>query len=108
MCAHHEPETTAQARHYHWSDYWGPNKVRALLSGLVALSRHTADSVRVIVQLASVWEAWHHAKHRLPYMDILAEVPPQDFQRVTVLYISKNTRTPPQAARLCLSSLGEG
>ena len=27
-------------------------------------------------------------------MDILAEVPPQDFQRVTVLYISKNTRTP--------------
>ena len=69
-------------------------KVRALLSGVVALANHTADQVKVIVQLASVWEAWHHAKHRTPYMDILAEVPPQDFQRVTVLYISKNTRTP--------------
>ena len=69
-------------------------KVRALLTGLVALANHTADQVKVIVQLASVWEAWHHAKHRTPYMDILAEVPPQDFQRVTVLYISKNTRTP--------------
>ena len=65
-------------------------KVRALLAGLVTL----ADQVKVIAQLATVWEAWHHPKHRGPYMDILAEVPPQDYQRVTVLYISKNTRTP--------------
>ena len=69
-------------------------KVRALLAGLVALANHTSDSIKVIVQLATVWKAWHHPKHRGPYMDILAEVPTQDFQRVTVLYISKNTRTP--------------
>ena len=62
----------------------GQTKVRALLAGLVALANHTSDQV----------EAWHHPKHRGPYMDILAEVPAQDFQRVTVLYISKNTRTP--------------
>lgn len=70
------------------------SKVRALLAGLVVLARHTADPVKVIVQLATVWEAWHQPKHRTPFQDILDEVPPQDFNRVTVLYISKNTRTP--------------
>ena len=69
-------------------------KVRALLAGLVTLANQTTDQVKVIVQLASVWEAWNHPKHRSPYMDLLAEVPPHDYQRVTVLYISKNTRTP--------------
>ena len=77
----------------------GQTKVRALLTGLVALIQHTADHVKVIAQMASVWEAWHHEKQRQPYMDILAEVPPQDFKRVTVLYISKNTRTPDAPAK---------
>ena len=69
-------------------------KIRALLAGLVTLANQTTDQVKVIVQLVSVWEAWNHPKHRSPYMDLLADVPPQDYQRVTVLYISKNTRTP--------------
>ena len=73
-------------------------KVRAILTGLVALTHHTADHVKVIVQMATVWEAWHHEKQRRPYQDILNEVPPQDFKRVTVLYVSKNTRTPDQPA----------
>ena len=37
-------------------------KVRALLAGLVALAKHTEDQVKVIVQLATVWEAWHQTK----------------------------------------------
>ena len=69
-------------------------KIRALLAGPVTLANQTTDQVKVIVQLVSVWEAWNHPKHRSPYMDLLAEVPPHDYQRVTVLYISKNTRTP--------------
>ena len=69
-------------------------KNRALLAGLVTLANQTTDPVKVIVQLVSVWEAWNHPKHRGPYMDLLADVPPQDYHRVTVLYISKNTRTP--------------
>ena len=69
-------------------------KVRALLAGLVALAKHTEDQVKVIVQLATVWEAWHQTKSRGPFQDILDELTPQDFTRVTVLYISRNTRTP--------------
>ena len=69
-------------------------KTRALLAGVVALAKFTTTPVRVIVQLTTVWEAWHQPKCRAPYQDLLEEVTDQDYTRVTVLYISKNTRTP--------------
>ena len=69
-------------------------KARALMEGLVALTKHTTTTVRVIVQLVSVWEAWTHPKHRGPFLDILEQVTDQDFNRVTVLYVSRNTRSP--------------
>ena len=69
-------------------------KARALLAGVVALAKHTTTSAKVIVQLATVWEAWHQPKSRAPFSDILEEVTEQDFSRITVLYVSKATRTP--------------
>ena len=62
--------------------------------GLVALAKHTTTAVRVIVQLVTVWEAWTQPKHRGPYLDQLENVTEQDFHRVTVLYVSRNTRSP--------------
>ena len=70
------------------------SKGRALFAGLVALAKHTTTPAKVIVQLSTVWEAWQKPPHKHPYPDLLAEVTPQDRQRITVLYISKNTRTP--------------
>ena len=67
---------------------------RALLAGLVALAKHTEDQVKVIVQLAIVWEVWHQPKSRSTFQDIFEGLTPQDLSRVTVLYISRNTRTP--------------
>ena len=49
-------------------------KVRALLGGLVAWAKHTEEQVKVIVQLATVWEAWHQTKSRGPFQDILDEL----------------------------------
>ena len=73
----------------------GPQtKGRALFAGLVALTKHTTTQVKVIVQLSSVWEAWHKPPHRHPYPDLLEDTTAQDRQRITVLYISWNTRTP--------------
>ena len=69
-------------------------KARALMEGLVALTKHTTTAVRVIVQLVSVWEAWTQPKHRGPFHDILDQITEQDFHRVTVLYVSRNTRSP--------------
>ena len=69
-------------------------KARALVAGLAALAKHTSTEVKVIVQLATVWEVWSHPKHRLAYQDLLHELAKEDFQRVTVLYISRCTRTP--------------
>ena len=38
----------------------GPqSKGRALFAGLVALAKHTTTPAKVIVQLSTVWEAWH-------------------------------------------------
>ena len=73
----------------------GPqSKGRALFAGLVALAKRTTTPAKVIVQLSTVWEAWHKPPHKHPYPDLLAEVTDQDRQRITVLYISRNTRTP--------------
>ena len=69
-------------------------KGRALFAGLVALAKHTTTPAKVIAQLSTVWEAWQKPPHRHPYPDLLAEVTDQDRHRITVLYISKNTRTP--------------
>ena len=73
----------------------GPqSKGRALFAGLVALAKHTTTPAKVIVQLSTVWEAWRKPPHKHPYPDLLEEVTNQDRQRITVLYISRNTRTP--------------
>ena len=69
-------------------------KARALMEGLVALAKHTTTAARVIVQLVSVREAWTQPKHRGPFHDQLEHLTDQDFQRVTVLYVSRNTRSP--------------
>ena len=70
------------------------NKTRALMEGLVALAKHTTTPVRVIVQLVTVWEAWTQPKNRGPFLDQLEQLTQADFQRVTVLYVCRNTRTP--------------
>ena len=62
-------------------------KARALLAGVVALAKHTSTP-------AKVWEAWHQPRNRAAFQDILEEVTEQDFARITVLYISRATRTP--------------
>ena len=73
----------------------GPqSKGRALFAGLVALAKHTTKPAKVIVQLSSVWEAWNRTPQRHPYPDLLADTTEQDRQRITVLYISRNARTP--------------
>ena len=64
------------------------------MAGLVALAKHTT-AVRVIVQMVTVWEAWTQPKHRGPFMDQLEQLTEADFQRVTVLYVRRNTRTRP-------------
>ena len=61
---------------------------------VVALTKHTTTPVKVIVQLSAVWEAWHHPPHQRQFQDLLEDLTLQDRKRVTVLYISKNTRTP--------------
>ena len=70
------------------------NKTRALLAGLVALAKHTSTYVKVIVQVVAVCEARTHVRHRQLYMDPFEGLTDQDLQRVTVLYVSRNTRTP--------------
>ena len=69
-------------------------KTRALLAGLVALAKHTSIAVKVIVQVAAVWEAWTDIRHRAQHQDLYQGLTDSDFHRVTVLYISRNTRTP--------------
>ena len=69
-------------------------KTRALIAGVVALAKFTTTPVRVIVQLTTVWEAWHQPRSRPPYQDLMAEITEQDLARITVLYVSRNTRTP--------------
>ena len=66
----------------------------ALVAGLAALAKHTSTAVKVIVQLATVWEIWTNPKHRQTCQDLLHDLTDDDFHRVTVLYISKNTRSP--------------
>ena len=68
-------------------------KARALIAGIVALAKHTTRA-KVIVQLATVWDAWHQPRSRAPFQDLLEDVTTQDFDRATVLYISRNARTP--------------
>ena len=50
--------------------------------------------MRVIVQLASVWEIWTHQRKQAPFQDILEQITEEDLARVTVLYVSRNTKTP--------------
>ena len=69
-------------------------KARALFAGLVAMTKHTTTPVKVIVQLSAVWEAWHQAPHQRQFQDLLEDLTTQDRRRVTVLYISKNSRAP--------------
>ena len=69
-------------------------KTRALVAGLAALAKRTSTEVKVIVQLATVWEVWAHPKQRQAYQDLLHDLTEEDFHRVTVLYISRNTRSP--------------
>ena len=64
------------------------------MAGLDALAKYTSTSVKVIVQVVAVWEAWTHPKHREYYQELYEGLTDSDFQRVTVLYVSKNTRTP--------------
>ena len=64
-------------------------KTRALIAGLAALAKHTSTHVKVIVQVAAVWEAWTNPKHRDHYQDLYQGLAADDFQRITVLYISK-------------------
>ena len=69
-------------------------KTRALKTGLVALAKHTCIAVKVIVQVAAVWEAWTEPRHRAQHQDLYQGLTDEDFHRITVLYISRNTRTP--------------
>ena len=69
-------------------------KARALFAGLVALAKHTTTPVKVIAQLASVWEAWQSHHRNQPFPDLVEDLTTSDRQRVTVLYVSRNTRTP--------------
>ena len=69
-------------------------KTRALLAGLVALANHTSIAVKVIVQVAAVWEAWTDPRHRAQHQDLYHGLTEADFQRITVLYVSRNTCTP--------------
>ena len=69
-------------------------KARALFAGLVALAKHTTTPVKVILQLASVWGAWQTHHRNQPFPDLLEDLTTSDRQRVTVLYVSRNTRTP--------------
>ena len=68
-------------------------KARALMEGLVALAKHTTTQVRVIVQLISVWEAWTQERHRGPFLDQLEQLTESDYNRVTVLYVPRNTKS---------------
>ena len=70
------------------------NKARALMEGLVALAKHTTTAVRVIVQMVTVWEAWTQERHRAPFQDQLEQLTEQDFKRITVLYVARNSRSP--------------
>ena len=45
-------------------------KTRALIAGLAALAKHTSTGVKVIVQVAAVWEAWTSPKHREHHLDL--------------------------------------
>ena len=54
---------------------------------------HTTTPVKVIVQLAKVWEAWTNASHRHPFQDLMENLLEQDMNRVTVLYVSHTTTT---------------
>ena len=69
-------------------------KARALLAGVVALAKHTTTPAKVIVQIATVWEAWHQPRSRPPFQDILEDITDQDYSRISVLYIPRQTRTP--------------
>ena len=64
------------------------------IAGLVALAKHTSIAVKVIVQVAAVWEAWTDIRHRAQHQDLYHGLTETDFQRITVLYVSRNTRTP--------------
>ena len=46
------------------------------------------------MQVVAVWEAWTHPKHRESHQELYEGLTDDDFRRVTVLYVSKNTRTP--------------
>ena len=50
--------------------------------------------LRIIVQVSRVWEAWTNPNQRKGFQDLANEVPDQDLKRLTVLYASRNTRTP--------------
>ena len=60
----------------------------------MALAKHTSTPVRVIVQLATVWEIWTQPRKRPPFQDLLDQVTETDFARVTVLYVSRSTKAP--------------
>ena len=66
-------------------------KARALLAGVVALAKHTSTPAKVIVQIATVW---HQPRSRAAFQDILEDITDQDYNRITVLYIPRQTRTP--------------
>lgn len=46
------------------------------------------------MQLASVWEIWTNPHKRAPFQDLLEQITAEDLARVTVLYVSRNTKTP--------------
>ena len=69
-------------------------KTGALLGGVVALAKRTTTQVRVVVQLASVWEIWTRPRKRALFQDLLEQLTDEDLARVTVLYVSRNTKTP--------------
>ena len=94
LCAHNVLGSAQAIGGHHWDSTRRTTKVRALIAGSVALARRTTTPVKVIVQLATVWEAWRQPKSRGPFQDILEDITSQDLERVTVLYISRNTRTP--------------
>ena len=64
------------------------------MAGLAALAKYTSTSVKVIAQVIAVWEAWTHPKQRAHYQELYEGLTDSDFQRVTVLYVSKSTRAP--------------
>lgn len=77
-----------------WAAGWIPLEPQEHRRDVTIIPTKDKHAAKVIVQLTTVWGAWANPRHRQPYLDLLEDLTDQDTQRVTVLYVSRKTRTP--------------